>query len=341
MRASARILVAEPEHFVSEVIQEILSSAGHSVFEAFNSHDARRLLHEEDIDLVVADVNPQGGPGLEILNYVLQGHFGLDVIVLTSYTDIDNIRRVMDTGAYDIVAKPVHAFDLLLSVNRAVEKRQLVQRNRDLQSSMEKKIKEKMLSLRLHNQEKQQLLISTIRSLVSALEAKDKYTEGHSRRVADDVMLMADALGFSSSETEELHLAGLFHDIGKIGISENVLNKKGQLNTDEYEIIKEHPKISQKIVEQVPQFKRISRIIRAHHEFYDGTGYPDQIAKQEIPIGARIMAVCDAFDAMTSNRSYRDALSTEHSLRILRRNSGTQFDPEMIQVFLKMKGHAN
>jgi cyclic di-GMP phosphodiesterase len=339
MAGNAKILMFEPSALVREALLDVLSSAGYTVFEAANSAEARRVLHGEEIDLLVSDVGYNGASGMDVVNYVLQGRFGIDVVVMTSYTEIENVRRIVDVGVYDIIAKPIHAYNLLLSVQRALEKRRLSFRNRELQSSMEKKVKEKILSMRIHNQEKQQLLISIIRSLVSALEAKDKYTEGHSRRVADDALQMADTLGFSTGEIEEIHLAGLFHDIGKIGVSEAVLNKKGRLSDDEYKEIKEHPLISEKIVAQVPQFKRLARIVRSHHEFYDGSGYPDGARRDDIPVGARIMAVCDAFDAMTSNRPYRDALANERAAGIIRRNAGTQFDPDMVQIFLRMKGY--
>ncbi len=331
----------EPEAFIREAMVDVLGSAGYTVFEAATNAEARHVLHNEGIDLILADVGLNGASGMDMVNYVLRGRFGIDVIVMTSYTDIENVRRIIDSGVYDIIPKPVHAYNLLLSLQRALEKRRLSSQNRELQLSMEKKIKEKMLSMRIHTQEKQQLLVSIIRSLVSALEAKDKYTEGHSRRVADDTLQMADMLGISMGETEEIHLAGLFHDIGKIGVSEMVLNKKGKLTNDEYDEIKEHPLISQKIIEQVPQFKRIARIVRSHHEFYDGNGYPDGARRDEIPVGARIMSVCDAYDAMTSTRPYRDALSSKRAISIIRRNSGTQFDPEFVQLFVKMKGYVN
>jgi putative nucleotidyltransferase with HDIG domain len=339
MAQNARILVIEPESFVRDSIKDVLGSAGYAVFDAAAGPAARQILHEEDIDLLIADIGPNGSAGMDVMNYALQGRFGIDVIALTSYTDIDNVRRIIDNGAYDLVPKPVHAYDLLLAVKRAVEKRRLVLQNHELQANMEKKIKEKMLALRLHNQEKQQLLVSTIRSLVSTLEAKDKYTEGHSRRVADDSLIVANDIGLPAADVEEIHLAGLFHDIGKIGISENVLNKQGRLTEEEYNQIKKHPLISQKIIEQVPQFKRISRIVRSHHEFYDGAGYPDGLRGEEIPVGARIMAICDAYDAMTSDRSYRPALPVERALQIVRRNAGTQFDPNFVKVFLKVKSH--
>ena len=324
-----------------ESLKNILYAAGYDVIEAADSDQATQILEREQIDVLVTDTHLNGAENTGMLNFVGDDGYGIDVIILTSHPELELVRRLIDAGVYDLITKPFHSYELLLSINRAIEKRKLMARSRELQLDMEKKIKEKTLSLRLRNQEKQQLLISTIRSLVSALEAKDKYTEGHSRRVADNASLVAQTLGFTSFDIEEIHLAGLFHDIGKIGIAESVLNKKGQLSPDEYNLIKTHPLISQKIVEQVPQFKRISRIIRHHHEFFDGNGYPDGLQGQQIPIGARIMTICDAYDAMTSDRSYRPALSDSRALGIIERNAGTQFDPDLVKIFLRMKGAGN
>ncbi|MCZ7584032.1 MAG: HD-GYP domain-containing protein [Deltaproteobacteria bacterium] len=200
-------------------------------------------------------------------------------------------------------------------------------------------MKEQAISLRLRNEEKLQLLNNMILSFVTTLEAKDKYTEGHSRRVADTAVQTAQRMGWSAREQEELHLAGLFHDIGKIGIKESVLNKAGKLTPEEYEIIKTHVTIGVRILSQIPQFGRIARIVRGHHEFYDGSGYPDGLVGEAIPVGGRILAVCDAYDAMTSSRPYRAALSVEQAASILSRNRGTQFDTKIVDAFLRSIGH--
>jgi len=336
--AGSNVLIVNDEKNILESLKSILGVDGCVPFEAYTTEQAIRVLDTENIDLVISDVNINGTSGLGLLSYVNNAEFGSDVILLSTSTDTDLANKAVQNGVYDFIYKPFHAFDLLLSVRRALEKRKLSLRSRELQMNMEKKIKEQTLSLHLRNQEKQQLLISTIRSLVSALEAKDKYTEGHSRRVAANAVAMAQMMGFSAADCEEISLAGLFHDIGKIGITEAVLNKKGQLTAEEYELIKTHPLISQKIVEQIPQFKRISRIVRHHHEFFDGSGYPDNISGTKIPIGSRIMTVCDAYDAMTSDRSYRTALEETRALYIIKRNAGTQFDPDIVEVFLRMKG---
>jgi len=338
MREAQKILIVDDERHIIDSLKNILSSAGYEVIEAYTSEQALQLLDNENVDLLITDVHLDGTDCFGLLDYVKAGAFGIDTIILTASTDLETIRRVMREGVYDLINKPFHAYDLLISVKRALEKRKLMNSSRELQQNMEKKIKEQTLSLRLRNAEKQQLLISTIRSLVSALEAKDKYTEGHSRRVADNALLMSQTLGFSTADCEEVHLAGLLHDIGKIGITETVLNKKGQLTTEEYDLIKTHPLISQKIVEQIPQFKRISKMVRHHHEFWDGSGYPDGLTSSKIPIGSRIMTICDAYDAMTSDRSYRAALTETRALNIIQRNAGSQFDPDLVEIFLRMKG---
>ncbi len=340
-RVGEKILLIHDEQPLLDTLKNVLNSAGYDVLEALDTDQATQILDREQVDLLITDSHLGGNENFNLLTYIGEAGYGVDVIVLTSHPELELVRRLINAGVYDLIGKPFHSYELLLSVNRAIEKRKLIGRSRDLQMDMEKQIKEKTLSLRLRNQEKQQLLISTIRSLVSALEAKDKYTEGHSRRVADNASLMAQVLSFSSFDIEEIHLAGLFHDIGKIGITESVLNKQGQLTSDEYDLIKTHPLISQKIVEQVPQFKRISKMIRHHHEFYDGNGYPDSLKEQQIPIGARIMTICDAYDAMTSDRSYRPALSESRALGIIERNAGTQFDPDLVKIFMRMRGVSN
>ena len=337
-RASEYILLILSEPGLRTSMQDLLQTAGYQTFAADSGEQAMTLLNNEEIDLIVSEYN-NGSTDFNTLDYVRDCGFGMDVIICTSHTDVGTVRKIVDQGAYDLIKKPFHAFELLMSVSRALEMGKLKTKSRELQMNIEMKIKEQTLSLRLRSQEKQQLLVSTIRSLVSALEAKDKYTEGHSRRVADNSILVSQQLGFSSSDSEEIHLAGLLHDIGKIGIAESVLNKKGQLTTEEYDLIKTHPLISQKIVEQIPHFKRVSKIVRHHHEFYDGSGYPDGLKDNKIPIGARIMTVCDAYDAMTSDRSYRSALSEKRALNIIQRNAGTQFDPDLVDMFLRMKGY--
>lgn len=176
----------------------------------------------------------------------------------------------------------------------------------------------------------------TVKALTAAVEAKDKYTEGHSRRVAEYVEIIAKEIGLTQGRIDILKYAALLHDIGKIGIPEAILNKPDGLTESEFEVIKQHPVIGYKILEEVDFLQKTKDIVRYHHERYDGCGYPDGLKGNEIPLESRIMAVADSFDAMTSERPYRGALSAEKALSIIAEESGRQFSPEVVDAFQKV-----
>jgi len=178
-------------------------------------------------------------------------------------------------------------------------------------------------------------VIDTITSLAFAIDAKDPYTQGHSQKVSAYASLVAGALGLDSAEIEEIRLAGVLHDIGKVGIQESILNKSGPLNADEWETMKIHVRFGAKILEPLHSIIRIQQMVKHHHEFYDGSGYPDGLSSSQIPLGARIIAIADAYDTITSDRTYKKARSAEEAFAELERCGGAQFDPELVQLFVK------
>jgi len=311
---------------------------GYDCIPVDNAEKAIDRLNDDPCSLVISDIKMERMSGLDLLRHVRENTEDIEVILITAYDQPNYGMEALKHGAFNFITKPFHSYEILLSVKGALEKRQLHLKSKTIQADTEKRIREKTLSLRLRNEEKHQLLINIIKTMVTSLEAKDKYTEGHSRRVADNALRIADYMGLPQKLQEEIHLAGLLHDIGKIGIHENILNKPSKLTNSEFSIIKEHPLISEKIVAPIPQFKRVPRMIRHHHEFYDGSGYPDRLKGEEIPLGARILVVVDAYDAMTSDRPYRKALSKDQAVQILKRNSGIQFDPKLVEVYLKVLG---
>lgn len=177
------------------------------------------------------------------------------------------------------------------------------------------------------------LFLETVSALVAAIDAKDPYTSGHSRSVTHYAVMLAKAMGLSGKEIEQVQYAALLHDVGKIGISGDILNKPGPLDPGEWEIMRKHPEISERIVRQIERMEEVAQMVRSHQERYDGGGYPDGLSGEEIPLGARILAVADAFDAMTSNRPYRRARTNAEALAELRAGAGTQFDPGLVEVF--------
>ena len=339
MNVPENILIIDDDHYVRDSLVRILKTAGFETIESSSVDQAIKFLETEFIGLTIMDVTLPDKSGFDLLDHVRKTYPTIDTILISTYGDFETATTAMEKGAYDFIAKPFHAYNVLMAVRRAMEKRSLILKTRDLQDSLDKKIKEQFVDSRLRSEEKLQLLNNMILSFVHALEAKDKYTEGHSRRVADTALMVAQRLSLSTREQEEIHLAGLFHDIGKIGIQESVLYKEGKLTAEEYEIIKTHVVIGVKILGQIPQFNRITHIIRAHHEFFDGTGYPDGIQGPHVPVGGRILSICDAYDAMTSDRPYRKKLAIDQASGILLRNRGTQFDPKLVPVFLRCMGY--
>jgi putative nucleotidyltransferase with HDIG domain len=185
--------------------------------------------------------------------------------------------------------------------------------------------------------DKEELMLDVVKSLVRSLEARDDYTCGHSDRVAIMSRIIAEELGLESEALKQIYIAGLLHDIGKVGIPDGVLNKPGRLTDDEFAMIKQHPVIGYDILKNLRQFEFVLPAVRHHHEQMDGRGYPDALAGEAIPLEARIMAVADAYDAMTSNRPYRDGMPTEKAESILRENRGPQWDPQVLDAFFRRR----
>lgn len=206
----------------------------------------------------------------------------------------------------------------------------------ELKASLEIQVESRTHELDEEKEAYEELTLETLSSLALLIDAKDHYTNGHSFRVAAYAKGVARKLGYNFNAAEQLYFAGLIHDVGKIGISESIIAKPGKLTPEEYEIIKSHAQLGGDILKGIKQFKIFEEVARNHHEKYDGTGYPDKLRGRSIPYSARIVTICDTFDAMTSDRSYRKALSDEKALNELRTYSGTQFDPELVETFIEL-----
>jgi putative nucleotidyltransferase with HDIG domain len=179
-------------------------------------------------------------------------------------------------------------------------------------------------------------ILDSVQSLALALDAKDSYTEGHSQRVSEYAYLLAKEVGLDIQEQEWVRLAAFMHDIGKIGIPENILCKSGKLTVEEYEVMKKHPIIGARILKPIKPLEKVAHIVLHHHEHWDGSGYPQGYAKDEIPIGSRIVSITDAYQAMTSDRPYRDALPKEEAIKRLRMGKESQWDPDLIEKFITL-----
>ena len=236
-------------------------------------------------------------------------------------------------NANEVLGQPqndIAGLMLLGIVHRSLKQRWLELENQDHQCHLEGKVEAQAKRNRLS-------FIRVVTALAYALEAKNEYTAAHSLRVATTSAAIARELGMPEDDIDRIRLAGLIHDVGKIGVKESVLNKPSSLTSEEFEHVKRHCEIGQRILSPIVDDEQILLIVRHHHERYDGTGYPDRLFGEQIPLGARILAVADSYDAMTSDRPYRDPMSVETAFAEIERGKGIQFDPRVVNVFLRTR----
>jgi putative two-component system response regulator len=322
------ILITDDDTSIRELLMQRLTEEGYECLGASSAHRAVEELRESEVALVILDIKMPGKSGVQLLPEIRASYPDTVVIMATAIGDAGTAIHCMRLGAYDYITKPFNLDEVVLSVNKALEKRRLELENRDYQQHLEQKVEAQSSKIC-------DAFLNAITALIYALEAKDGYTSGHSSRVSRISVAIARELDLPWESINQVELAGRVHDIGKIGMREAVLNKPGHLTDEEFQHVKYHPESGERILVPIVEDKEILRIVRHHHECYNGTGYPDGLAGDEIPLGARILAVADSYDAMTSERPYRGAMSVETARAEIERGKGTQFDPEVAEAFLR------
>lgn len=327
---SARCLIVDDDAQVRHALVRVIENQGLACLEAGSGVEALALLDREgEIPVCISDIYMPEMDGVTFLREALKRYPDMAVIMLTGVAEVNTAVECLQLGALDYISKPVLIEEVRARVDKALEKRALILQNRFYQQHLESRVQE------LDRRNKQSL-INGVQTLVHALEAKDAYTSGHSSRVSRYAVKTAVQLGFTGDLLEQIRLGGELHDIGKIGTREAVLNKPGPLTADEFEHIKLHTMLGEKIL--APFFAEspvVLRIVRSHHERIDGSGFPDQLRGDRIPMEARIVAAVDAFDAMTTNRAYRPSRTPADAIEELRRCAGTHFDAQVVDAFLR------
>jgi putative nucleotidyltransferase with HDIG domain len=324
------LLVIDDEAAIRKLLHQKLLGEGYQCEEADSAEQALIMLQASPIALAILDIKMPGKSGIELLPEIKSGYPDTAVIMATAVNDINVAIQCLKQGADDYICKPFNLEEVSLSVQRALEKRHLHLEIREYQQYLEERIEEQTGEIR-------KLFFAAIEALVSALEAKDKYTGGHSRRVTDIALALGKELGLSAQDMEDLRLGSLLHDIGKIAVDQVIQNKSGKLTREEYEHIMTHVHVGAEIVRPVVG-KKITEMIKHHHDHYDGSGLHQAIAGDDIPLAARILAVADAFDAMISDRPYRSGMSITDIVEEIKRCAGTQFDPIVVAAFLNTVG---
>jgi len=315
---------AQVRHSLARVIQ----AHGLSTLEAASGSEALAILEREgEIPLVISDIYMPEMDGVTFLREALSRYPDMAVVMLTGVAEVTTAVECLKLGALDYISKPVLVDEVRARVDKALEKRELVLQNRFYQQRLESRVRE------LDRRNKQSL-INGVQMLVHALEAKDPYTSGHSTRVSRYAVKTAVQLGYTGDKLEQLRLGGELHDIGKIGTREDILNKPGPLSPDEFEHIKGHVVLGERILApSLAESPVVLSVVRSHHERMDGSGFPDGLTGDQIPVEARIVAVVDAFDAMTTNRAYRPSRTPVDAVEELRRCAGSHFDTNVVDAF--------
>jgi putative nucleotidyltransferase with HDIG domain len=338
-----RILIVDDELSVRELLADGLDAFGYSTRSAASADAAFRMIQQEQPHLVLSDIDMPGKTGLELLTEIKKLNPDIEVVMVTGAVDADTAVGSIRQGATDYVTKPFNLEEVRIVVERTLEKRRLVLENRAYQQELESKVEERTREVLEKKREVERLYgelqgsyESTLHALVTALDFRDNETHGHSWRVVEYAMLVARKLGLEEPDLTWVRRGAILHDVGKIGVSDSILRKPGKLDEGEWEEMRKHPEMGYRMLQHIRFLQPALDIVLSHQERWDGTGYPRGLKGEAIPLGARIFAVVDTFDAMTSDRPYRPALSIERAVEEVRTFSGTQFDPRVADAFLSI-----
>jgi cyclic di-GMP phosphodiesterase len=330
------ILIVDDDKQVREVLHQIFLTAGYSCRLAQDGREGVTMFRAARPPLTVTDLKMPNMTGIELLQQVRQVDQDAAVIVLTGAADVKTAIESLKLGAYDFIMKPVNVDELLIAADRALERRQLLIERREYQAMLEHRVEQATHHLAEAYRELESTYHATLEALGSALDTRDVGTESHSRRVHGYALATAREYGMPDAELSDLAHGVLLHDIGKIGIPDAILLKPGPLTGEEWAIMRTHPEIGKRLIEKIPFLRGALPIVYAHHEKWDGSGYPRGLRGKEIPMGARIFSVVDAFDAMTFDRPYSKAIPFDAATTELKRCAGAHFDPEVVEAFLRV-----
>jgi len=310
--SAMHILAVDDKLDVLRMLEKELTAQGYDVTTASSAIYALDLARERKLDLALCELNMVGINGLQFAQSILKIHPQMPVVLIVDAGDIDSGRRALEAGASDFITKPIDPINLRFVIESSLQR--------------------KKLELKRLSEHRAEVLFKAIKGLAAAVDAKSDCSERHTARTAELCLEIGAELGLSEEQLNTLELAVYVHDLGKIGIPDEVLSKPGKLTDDEWVDILRHPSLSAGFLAGIEELAEVASIVRHHHERVDGSGYPDGFKGEAIPFLSRILSVADAFEAMTSPRPYRKAISWEEALAELRNNAGTQFDPEVVEA---------
>lgn len=330
------VMVVDDEPSVRDIVTRGLSLHGYSCVAAAASGEALSLMERSPVAVIISDINMPGQSGFWLLQQVKRRWPDTGVIMLTAVDETQSAINCLTQGADNYIIKPINLRELAVAVGKVLEKRRLIIENREYQRTLELLVEERTNDLRKTISQLRHSYDMTLQALVASLDAREHETGNHSQRVSMYAIVLAKLMGMRSRKLESISKGALLHDIGKLGIPDSILLKPGELTSGEWDLMKTHPVIGYNILKDIDFLQPALEIVLNHHEQYDGTGYPSGIKGEAIPLAARIFFVVDAFDTMTIDRCYHKAVSFKEALEEIKRCSGTQFDPGVVECFEKV-----
>ncbi len=322
-----RVLVVDDETSLRNALARFLSNQGFSVTVATSGPEALEKIRESRYSLMLLDVRMPGMSGLDVVPEALDADPDIAILMLSALTDATSAAICMQRGALDYLTKPIELNDLREAIDRALRHRDTQLQSREISAWLKEEVQRRTAEVKRERDKQQQLTVATLEALVNALEAKSSWLSGHSARVAALSATIAAHLELSDDDVEYVRMGGRLHDLGMIGIRESVLNKVGNLTKDEFEHIRQHVLIGSQILAPLQHLGPIVSFLRSHHECWDGSGYPDGLSGDDIPLGARIIGASEIYDALTTPRPYQEKLSPEEAVKRIRQLQGKVLDP--------------
>jgi putative nucleotidyltransferase with HDIG domain len=336
--ATARpvILIVDDEPMVAAVIRNSLAGMDAQTLTAGRVDEALALLQRERVDVVITDIHMPGASGFEILAQIQKIDASIVVIVITGTRDLELAVKVIRSGADDFLMKPFAPDDLRASVTNSLRKREMILNGKAYQAMLKTQVQRHAQDLQQTLRHLQTTYRDTLKALGAALDTRDIETHAHSERVAQYALTLGRVIGMTVPDLTTLERGVYLHDIGKIGVPDHILLKHGALTQEEWQVMRKHPLIGYRLASRIEFLKGAAKIILSHHERYDGTGYPYGLKGENIPLGARVFALVDALDAITSDRPYRKAKPFTVGREEIAKHSGGQFDPRLIEAFMSV-----
>lgn len=335
--AATRVLAVDDEPAACKLLSLILAPPAFRCTTAATAEEALVALQREPFDAVISDLQMPGLSGMELLMEVRHQHPHMAFLVTTGVDDVDVGVKAMRSGADDYLVKPLHESAVVASLENALQKRRLEQEVEHYRLHLEELVAARTDQLQAALQQIEQSYEDTLQALGAAIDLRDNETGGHSQRVCRYSLEIARAIGWQEKRLGTLARGAYLHDIGKLGVPDGILLKPGPLTPEERKLMQRHSQIGYDLVKDIPFLADATDVVLMHHERFDGTGYPQALKGEQIPMSARIFAIADTLDAITSERPYQRASSFESAREVIRRLSGTAFDPQVVDVFLSIR----